>query len=346
MGGNSGRFRKEMKEKIRDSLLAAGAVEVGFSRAGVLPEKLTARFDAWIEEGANAGMGYLKNHATLRKDLDNVLPGCRTVVSMAFSYAPKGFRDESLPIIACYAYGEDYHDVIRERTAPVIGDLKAKYGGEWRLCIDSAPVAERHYALKGGVGFLGKNSCVITKGAGCYTFLAELLTTLEIEPDNPSTQTCEGCGKCINACPTGALRMDSTIDSRKCLSYLTIEKKGDWTEDEKKTIRKSRVEALFGCDICVRVCPHNGGRREFRMGVFQDDATDTKKTWDAAAIHPTSPTSIEEFRPNEDILKLTDECVMKMTPEEFNTLFHHSPLKRAKLAGLRRNAIRNNSSLP
>lgn len=228
---------------------------------------------------------------------------------------PESFRDEEKPMIASYAYGKDYHDVIRHRLKPVLNEFKEIYGGSWRICVDSAPVAERYWALKAGIGKKGCNGSVITEKAGALCFLAEVVCTLEIESDTPSDRKCEGCMQCVKACPTGALSDNGTIDARRCISYLTIEHKGDWDESQRE-IMNGRCYA-FGCDECVRVCPHNQGCR---------------------------PTDIEEFIPLKsiDILdsdSLAIDELRTMDKEEFALRFKGSPIKRCGLDGLKRNML-------
>lgn len=308
----------DIREGIRRQFIEAGALAVGFANAGKVTDSAALQYSRWLAGGNAAGMDYLLRHDALRRDTANVLPSAQTVISLVFSYAPQEWRDPSLPMVASYAYGLDYHDVIRRRLQHAIDSLKEIYGGDWRICIDSAPVAERYWAMRCGVGVLGKNGAVINEKCGSLGFLAEVLTSHrlcgETESEKPQIPVprCMGCGKCIAACPTGALRGDGTVDSRKCLSYLTIEHKGEWDEEQKKTIGKSGVSPLFGCDICMRVCPHN---------------------------HGIAPTGIEEFRPVAAVGSLTAEKAIELAQgDSFNAAFKGSPIKRARREGLLRNA--------
>lgn len=300
------------KEEIRKKIIETGAVAVGFAVAGDVDAEVTSKYREWIAKGYHAGMDYLQRHASLKTNLESVLPYAATVISVAFSYAPKEFRDFRLPQIACYAYGDDYHDVIRRRLTSVVEMLKEELGGEWRICIDSAPVAERYWALKSGIGIRGMNGSVIVGNAGGYIFLAEIITTVLLPADEPSRGECKKCGACQKACPQKALLADGTIDSRRCLNYLTIEHKGEWREELAGYMQGDVAgNTLYGCDICLRVCPHNKN---------------------------IVPTEIREFEPRERIMTLTADEAAVMTQEEFSTLFKGSPIKRAKLAGLQRNA--------
>lgn len=303
----------EDKEWIRSVIKSSGAVSVGFAKSEKVDGGVMAQCKGWIEGGNHAGMEYLRNHAALKSNPDFVLPGASTVVSMAFSYAPKEFRDESLPRIACYAYGDDYHDVIRRRLVPIIEVLREKLGGEWRVCIDSAPISERYWALKSGIGIKGKNGSIIVEGAGGYVFLSEIVTTISIPPDVPSTRECKKCGACQRACPQKALLGDGCVDSRRCLNYLTIEHRGEWEDELAAHMQTCAAKnTLYGCDICLRVCPYN---------------------------NEVVPTGITEFKGRPQIMSLTAETVVSLSQERFSSLFKGSPIKRAKLVGLRRNAL-------
>lgn len=301
-----------IKEDIRKAFLEAGASAVGFARAGDVEPSELRSFEGWIGEGCHAGMDYLQRHVPLRSHPRHVLESAETVVSLAFSYTPAATRDESLPTVSAYALGKDYHDVIRKRLQKAIDTLKATYGGEWRICIDSAPLSERYWAMKAGIGRLGRNGSVIVEGCGTWCFLAEVLVSIPMEPDKPSERKCLSCGACVKVCPTGALRNDGTIDSRRCLSYLTIEHRGPW-EGEMADVMASEAgkHTLFGCDRCLKVCPHNLS---------------------------ATPSEIEEFRASGDMLSLTAGEAAEMTQGRFSEVFRGSAVKRAKLAGFLRNA--------
>ncbi|MDE6717071.1 MAG: tRNA epoxyqueuosine(34) reductase QueG [Muribaculaceae bacterium] len=316
-------------QRINDILKSHGAVAVGVSAADVTPPEAMQAFDRWIAAGHNAGMGYMANHRAIRRDPGLLLEGARSVISLAFPFAPSRFRDSSEGMIACYAYGDDYHDALRARLSEAVEELRAEFGGEWRVCIDSAPLLERYRAVRAGIGSTGRNGAVIVPGFGSMVFLAELITTLELpetsrpesSPSNcdmtqylemPHTQACLNCGACVRACPGRAILPDGTVDARRCLSYLTIEHRGEWEPDVARGIMDSPVgkSVMFGCDICLRVCPLNKS---------------------------IPPTDIAEFQPRDEIFYLRRREVESMTPEEFSRRFKGSPLKRAKLSGLKRN---------
>lgn len=303
---------ENLKEQIRNLLLARGASAVGFAKAGENDTDELDRQDEWLKRDFHAGMSYMKRHLELKSNTEKVLTGSKTVISIAFSYAPPSGWRSGQPMIAAYAAGDDYHDVLRLKLQETVSELEEKCGGEWRICIDSAPLTERHIALKAGIGKRGLNGFVIVDRCGTWCFLAEILTTLTLSPDEPSTDSCIRCKKCIKACPTGALQGEGMVDSRKCLNYLTIEHRGEWTAEMKEIMSSATGKnTLFGCDVCQKVCPHN---------------------------EDVLPTSIDSFKPREEISRITAQEIAALTDTEFSRIFKGSPIKRAKAEGMRRNA--------
>lgn len=305
--------------RMSELLREAGAVAVGFAEAGPVSDDETARYNAMLEAGYNAGMAYMANHPDIRRDPRLLLEGAKSIVSVAFSFAPPEYRNPEKPMIACYAYGDDYHDVLRRRLKEVCEILKDESGGEYRICIDSAPVHERYWAEKAGIGKRLDNGMIAVPGYGCEVFLAEIVTTLRLGNGEDVggckdiiDDLCRHCGACHKACPAGALGEDGVVDARSCLSYLTIEHRGEWTDPvyRKAMEAPDAKNALFGCDICLRACPLNRG---------------------------LAPTEIEEFKPRREIMEIEGGDVLDMSQEEFSRVFARSPIKRAKLAGLQRN---------
>lgn len=248
------------RESLRRRILAEGAAAVGFASARPTQKEERERLREWIAAGRNAGMSWMERHLLLRRDPGNVLPGARTVICAAFPYAPATPRYPELPVIARYACSPDYHETLRATLGAVMTDVtKGSREGEWRVCVDSAPLPERYWALRAGLGLKGDNGMLIVPGTGCEVFLAEILTTLEFEPDEPSARECLHCGACRRACPTGALLDDGTIDCRRCISYLTIEHHGPWNDPEARSAMNTPAgkRSLFGCDACVTACPLN-----------------------------------------------------------------------------------------
>lgn len=243
------------REGLRAALLEAGAAAIGFALAGPVSEDEDRRLRGWLAAGHHAGMAWMERHADLRRDLDNVLPGTRTVISLAFPYAPERERPSDLPYLSRYAYGTDYHEAIRSLLTAVLEQTGIL--SSCRICIDSAPVSERFWAIRAGIGYRGDNGALIVHGIGPEVFLAEILTTIEFEPDSPSYAECLHCGVCLRACPTGALQADGTIDCRRCISYLTIEHRGPWTDPDAIAAMSTPAgrTSLFGCDRCITACP-------------------------------------------------------------------------------------------
>lgn len=318
-------------------LLSSGACRVAYTAATAVPDSLDAQYAAWLDSGKHAGMDYLARHRELRRDPATLLEGARTVICAAFNYYPPVRRDPALPEIAFYAYGMDYHDVVRKRLKPVLKYITDDLGARCRLCVDSAPIAERFWARKANLGFIGRNGALILPGIGSFVFLVEILTTLSPEEvalhwdddsapkdmdamdavtESPSGDekgiiSCLDCGACVKRCPTGALCGDGTLDARRCLSYLTIEHSGEFSPEQKKILQKLPRIPLFGCDLCLRVCPHN----------INHPTTDIPEFFLFQNMHNLSYRDIEEIS----------------SPEEFSKIFSKSPIKRAKLQGLRRN---------
>lgn len=298
------------KETLRSRLLEAGAVAVGFADAAPLPESEIRSLDDWIAAGCNAGMDWMARHAALRADPANVLPGVRTVISCAFSYTPLEVRDPGLPHISRYAYGEDYHTVLRDVITEALADTMP--AGEWRVCVDSAPLSERYWATRAGIGFLGDNGALIVPDVGCEVFLAEILTTMAYDADEPTAGECLHCGACRTACPTGAMLPSGRIDCSRCISYLTIEHRGEWSDPEaiRAMTTPAGHNALFGCDACVSACPLNSGRHDL---------------------------TLSRFRPLPQVMVLGKE-IPDCSNRGFVRLFSGSALLRAGRQGLMRNA--------
>ena len=234
-------------------LREAGSVAFGSASAAPVEEDHWNYFQEWIAKGFHAGMEYMKNYPEIRRDPRQLLAGAQTIISIAFNYRqPNPFAG-----VATYALGQDYHKVLRKRLKKVVRRMKEEFGGEWRICIDSAPVLERYWAEKCGIGKRSPvHGNIIVPGVGSMVFLAELVTTLNIrglksfgkknETENSITES---------RCPTGALQPGGVVDSRRCINYLTIEKKTPLTVEEEKMVGN----AVFGCDVCQRVCIENQG---------------------------------------------------------------------------------------
>lgn len=309
-----------LKEQLTQLAMSAGAQCVGYARAGVVTDDCADSFSRWLSEGRNGAMGYLANYPDIRRDprllLDDGVEA-HTVMVCAFSYYHVEVQEPGAARFAMYAHGSDYHEVLRVRLQLVVEALVAQ-GHKARVCIDSAPLMERYWAVQAGVGFIGVNSQLILPGMGSYFFLAEIVTTADLEPDEPCTRSCGHCGRCVKACPGGAIGDDGSFDARRCLSYLTIEHRGDLPdcigsegELSARSLAEAMGERVYGCDECQRVCPHN--------------------------CHPPQ-SQIDEFLLRPALKSITREDIMRMSQADFSRIFTHSAVKRAKLAGLQRNA--------
>lgn len=310
MGRDTGRFRQEIENKLRN----AGALAVGVATAGIVDTPALEVYERWLDTGGAAGMSYMRAHRDIRQDPRLLLDGARSVVCMAFGYKTEATRDPKLPRISAYALLPDYHDWIRRAIRlSGIGSILGEEGRDWRICVDSAPIMERYWAVRAGIGIRGENGAVIVPGVGSEVFLAEIITTKELEPDLPLIGDCGGCGRCRDVCPTGALQQGGTIDCSICLSYLTIEHRGEWTEPRQIAAMQTAEgrDTLFGCDRCLSVCPHNT-----KSGEVRADTPDV----------------------SDNILTLTAEDILSGDTTALSARLKGSCLKRAKLNGLVRNA--------
>ena len=288
-------------ESIKRLAAQIGFDAVGIAKADQVDQSEIKQREDWKKSSMNASMSYLERNTDLRSDPRLLMPGCKSIIVLAASY----YAEISSKIIARYALGDDYHDVLREKVQPIT-ELLHQLGFSTRVCVDSAPMAERYWAAKAGVGFIGLNSLLIVPNIGSRVFLIEILTNANLEPDNPCELSCIKCGKCITCCPGKAINDNKTVDARRCLSYLTIEYRDEFDDELNLHGR------LYGCDRCQDVCPHN-----------QDSA----------------PLKFEQFTPRPDVVNLTVEQVATMTQEQFSKTFKGSAIKRAKLYGLKRNAL-------
>ncbi|MCC6910459.1 MAG: tRNA epoxyqueuosine(34) reductase QueG, partial [Flavobacteriales bacterium] len=265
------------------------------------------RLERWLREGKHGEMGYMANHFDMRLDPRKLVPGAKSVISLAFNYYTESKQiDPEAPKLSTYAYGRDYHKVVKQRLKPLVAFIQEQFGQiEFRTFVDSAPVLEKAWAQRSGIGWVGKHTNVIRQGSGSFFFLCEIILDLELEPDAPATDHCGTCRRCIDACPTDAITPYG-VDGSRCISYLTIELK-DMIPQE----FEGKMEGwAFGCDICQQVCPWN---------------------------RFSTPHNEPEFTPKPELMGLSADEWYGMTEVVFDRLFEGSPVKRTKYEGLKRN---------
>ena len=285
-----------------------GFFSCGIAWAEAVDDGVARRYGKWVAEGKNAGMAWLGNHSDLRFDPRLLMPGVKSIVCVAMNYCPAKTFPEGQYQLAAYAYGKDYHDVVRQRLHRLARHFSF---ANYRAFCDSAPVLERYWAAKAGIGWLGRNHQLVIPHAGSMFFLGELFLDIELEPDKPLPSRCAGCTKCVEACPTGALSLTdgddvADFDANKCLSYLSIENRGEIAP----SLAHKMGNTIYGCDCCQRCCP-----------------------WNSFAV----PTTVEELQPSDALLAMTRNDWHCLSPEQYRVLFKGSAVKRAKYEGLMRN---------
>lgn len=280
----------------------------GFSRAKFLEEE-APRLEEWLNKNHHGKMSYMENHFDKRLDPRLLVDGSKSVISLALNYFPNETQiDKDAPKISKYAYGKDYHHVIKDKLKELLAFIREEIGEvDGRAFVDSAPVLDKAWAKKSGLGWIGKNSNLINKKSGSFFFLAELIIDLELEYDGPIKDYCGTCTACIDECPTEAIIEPYKVDGSKCISYLTIELKDEILPKE----FKGKMENwAFGCDICQDVCPWN---------------------------RFSKPHNEPLFNPHPDLIHLTKNDWQDLTKEVFQELFRKSAVKRTKFEGLKRN---------
>lgn len=304
-------------ERFAMLVAETGACAWGISDAVDLPEPIMTKLTSWVDRGNHASMDYLRRHLPLKSSPDHVLEGCRSVVSLAFPYYSTAVRPRDALIFSRHALGEDYHRVIKERLRPLCAFIKDDFGGATRTCVDSAPVAERYWAVRCGLGSIGRNGLLYVPGYGSWVFLAEILTTARLPERHGGANDwrlaeCRECTKCVDACPGNAI-IDGTIDCRRCRAYLTIE-----CRDEELPRGVNLGRRVYGCDICQEACPLNA----------------------------VCPSDSEIFRPRPELLSLTTDDIDRLDAESFKNLTRGSSLSRITLEQLKRNAGRKDGVQP
>ena len=303
---------KVKNSQSNSELIKKISAELGFSFCGISKAEFlkaeAPKLEAWLQRGYHGKMSYLENHFDKRLDPTKLVPGAKSVVSVIYNYFPaKDLAVEGKLKVAKYAYGEDYHIVIKDKLKEFMWRIQEEIGDvHGRVFVDSAPVMERQWAAKSGIGWIGKNSLLLNKQMGSFFFLAELILDLELEPDSPAKDYCGTCTACIDACPTDAIVDNGVINSNKCISYLTIELK-----DSIPSEFKGKMDNwIFGCDVCQDVCPWNRFSKPHSEKRFEHHGT-----W-----------------PN-----FSQQDWMELTEEIFQKNFGSSAITRTGFNGLKRN---------
>lgn len=293
---------------VKEKLIHLGFSSVSVAKAEFM-EPEARRLEQWLNQGFHGEMGYMENYFELRVDPRKLVDGAKSVICLLYNYYnPNSELSSESPKLSMYAYGRDYHKVIKKKLKAFLRELKGEFGDiNARAFVDSAPVLERDWARRSGLGWVGKHTLLISKQRGSYFFLAEVIMDLELEYDQSIRDHCGTCTQCIDACPTDAISPKGYVmDGSKCISYLTIEKKGDIPSEF-----NDKMEGwMYGCDICQQVCPWN---------------------------RFSKPHSEAAFLPNNELTSMRKIDWLNLSEEQFNQLFEGSAVKRTKYEGLKRN---------
>jgi epoxyqueuosine reductase len=295
-------------QRIKNKTKDLGFFFCGISKADFLEDE-AIHLESWLKRNYHGKMGYMENHFDKRLDPRLLVEDAKSVVTVLLNYYPENTQtDSEAPKLSKYAYGEDYHFVIKDKLNELVAFIQKEIGEvAGRAFVDSAPVMDKAWAKKSGAGWLGKNTNIIHPKNGSFFFIAELIIDLELEPDGPIKDYCGSCTRCIDACPTEAIVEPYMVDGSKCISYLTIELKDAILPNE---FHGKMDNWMFGCDICQDVCPWN---------------------------RFSKPHTENRFKPHDNLLHLTKNDWKDLTQEVFGDLFKNSAVKRTKFDGLKRN---------
>lgn len=298
--------RDRYSQLIKSEALRLGFLSCGISKAEFLEDE-APRLERWLSQNMHGEMAYMENHFDKRLDPRKLMPGARSVISLLFNYFPGKTQEDHTYKISKYAYGEDYHFVLKRKLGKLLTYIEEQIGEvNGRAFVDSAPVLDKAWAARSGLGWIGKHSNLLTKEAGSFYFIAELILDLELDYDGPVTDHCGTCTACIDACPTQAIVQPYVVDGSRCISYFTIELKDAIPQD----FKGQWDDWIFGCDICQDVCPWN---------------------------RFSTPHGEPRFQPDPKLLELTRSDWQELTQTVFGQLFPKSAVKRTKYAGLKRN---------
>ncbi len=292
---------------IKKKAIDLGFISCGISKSGFLSEEVN-RFEKWLKNNYHGKMSYMERNFDKRMDTSKLVEGSKSVISLLYNYYPieKINSDNNLKI-SKYAYGKDYHFIIKKKLKSLLTEIRNEIGHiDGRVFVDSAPILERAWAKKSGLGWIGKNTNLVSKKTGSFFFIAEIIVDIELKYDNEIKDHCGSCTACLDSCPTDALHEPYKIDASKCISYFTIELKDKFPNNLKEDFQ----DWIFGCDICQDVCPWN------RFSVANSDPL---------------------LQPTLELKNLTKKDWIELTEEVFKVIFKESPIKRAKYKGLKRN---------
>lgn len=302
MNGSQSKYTTMIKSEAQ----RLGFLSCGISKAGFLEEE-APRLEAWLKNNYQGEMSFMESYFDKRLDPTLLVDDSKSVISLLLNYYPPELQIEESYKISKYAYGKDYHNVIKKKVKKLLNYIKAEIGDvSGRAFVDFAPVMDKAWAAKSGLGWIGKHSNLLTQKVGSFYFIAELIVDLELEYDHATTDHCGSCTACINACPTEAIVAPYVVDGSKCISYYTIELQDNLPAEMKGKFN----DWMFGCDICQDVCPWNKFSKAHSEPLFQ---------------------------PYPELLSYTKKDWEEITQETFEKVFPNSPLKRAKLSGLQRN---------
>lgn len=296
----------------KSSFIKQRALELGFGSVGIAKaeflEDEAKYLESWLHKGMHGKMSYMENHFDMRLDPRLLVDGAKSIISLTYNYFPEKIQEDNSYKIAKYAYGIDYHFVVKEKLKELLNFIQQEIGEvNGRAFVDSAPILEHAWAKKAGIGWVGKNSLTLTKQKGSFFFLAELILDLDLEYDSPiQTDHCGSCTKCIDSCPTEAILPNKTVDGSKCISYFTIELK----EEIPSEMSGKFDDWIFGCDVCQDVCP-----------------------WNRFSL----PHKEEKFNPKNELLSYSKSDWEEITEDVFSKIFSKSPVKRTKFEGIKRN---------
>ena len=298
--------KKHYTELIKNEAKRLGFISCGISRAEFLEDE-APRLEKWLKMKMNGEMKYMENYFEKRLDPTKLVDDAKSIISLTYNYYPEDLQNKEAPKVSKYAYGMDYHYVIKEKLNFFLTFIKDKIGNvHGRAFVDSAPILEKAWAAKSGIGWVGKNSNLITKQVGSFYFLAELIVDLDLDYDTIESDHCGQCTACIDSCPTQAITQPYVVDGSKCISYFTIELK----ENIPKEFKGKFDDWVFGCDVCQDVCPWNKFSKSHKEPLFQSSS---------------------------ELMKMSRDEWNEITEETFNKIFKNSAVKRTGYKGLTRN---------